>query len=171
MAIEVISGILDFSKGCIISNQDYLMKSYLSVITISDSIIHSIRVSQNHMRILTSNFTMNNIEIYNISTAEGGIFMTLAFESIFNAQNITYYDSYSILAQTSGSSQAFLNNITFRNITNANDLLKFRQCSKATISQIQIENWTTNTERIFLIDNSKQVLLSNISIQDYASTF
>ena len=127
MAIEVISGELEFNTNTIIFEQEYLIRSYLSIIIFRDSFIHSINVIQNHLKILTSNLTMENMEIHSISTTKEGIFINLAFQSIFTLQNITYYDSKSILAQTSGSSTAFLTNLTFINITEANDLLKFQQ--------------------------------------------
>ena len=124
-AIQVLFGAFKVSNSSNIHNQDVFLNSFASDIEMSDSGISDITVNEPSVELVSSTFSLTNMNFENIFNPNDNEFIFITFDSEFHGSNITYSDSSSILFNVL-SSKAFIDGISFNNINSSQRFLKMR---------------------------------------------
>jgi len=108
-SLGVTSGYLKISSGTIFTNQGSVLTSAYSTIFIDEAIVKDSTSSTNFFNFIESTFTIENLEIKNITTGNKVYFMNM-LSCIMNINNITFKDSSTVFLR------GLLSTITMTNI-------------------------------------------------------
>ena len=93
-AIKCISSSLSILNNSYISDEPYLIDSYLSIVNISESQIASIETNKEVIRVVSSNLTIDNTIFFNISSVNfSSQLITVSDGSNLSLTYVHYYDS------------------------------------------------------------------------------
>ena len=124
-AIQVLFGAFKVSNLSNIHDQDVFLNSFASDVEMSDSKISDITVDEPSIEMVSSNFSISNLDFENILNPNNNEFIFITFDSEFHGSNITYSNSSSILFNVL-SSKAFIDGISFNSINSSQRFLKMR---------------------------------------------
>ena len=79
-------------NNCSIQSQSYFMNGFLSTITIKDMLIKNVESDSNIFELSSSNVTISNMEVSNLSTTKSGQFILLTLDSEMVMTNLSYVD-------------------------------------------------------------------------------
>ena len=139
-ALQLISSSLQISGKSTISNQMYIVDSFLSTIkiqnsTIKDTLLFGTGINASASNITISNMFLSNISTFSLTTA----FIQAALESNLIMDSNVYINSSAPLLTLIRSEWA-ITNLNSSNIEAFSHFVKFHQVTNATLS-----NWILNT--------------------------
>ena len=169
-ALTSISGGLSINDGSKIHNQESFMESFISTVSLSNSNIYDIEVTRECLRILSSNITMNNMQIFSINNPNSSRFISIGFDSRFEANNITYSNSNSKLFEFNFIEFLSLKEVSFVNINTQNNLMTVFHCSEFLFEDLTLSNTTSENEAL-VIDYSSKTQIRDINVKDQKQLF
>ena len=164
-SIQCISGALEVSNHTYITDQPYLINSYLSTVTIDNSTIYDITSDGSIFALTDTVVTMSNIEAYNLHTAGTGNFIQLSFESEGAIANITYTNSTVKLIE-SLSSKLQITSLMSKNITLTGYLLSYTDCIDSVMHNVTIYDVNTTSNYLIYAARSSIDQITNMTVHD-----
>jgi hypothetical protein len=102
--MQWINGVILISNQTVITNQQHFISSYLSTLTISNSLISNITSQGSILSIAGSKVLFEELTVQNINENIHGIFMALSFGSSMVVTGLSYTDSTAKFADVLSSS-------------------------------------------------------------------
>ena len=114
---ELIDAKLSIQNGTIIYNQKSILKSFLTLIMIEDSVIYSMSIRDNWIRLAESTLNITNSKSYTISSYDNSNFIYADYKSTVNIYTFSYTNAsspflYSIKSQVTSDGLIISNCIT-----------------------------------------------------------
>ena len=148
-----------------ITNQPYLVSSYLSTVTIDNSTIYDITTDESIFSLTDTVVTINNIKAYNLHTTSVGDFIQLSFDSVANFAGINYANSSTKFVE-SLSSEFRLTNLLATNISLTQYLIDYTDCTGVTLQNVMIYDVNTTNSYLMYATRSSIDHITNLTIHD-----
>jgi hypothetical protein len=167
--IQLISGTVKFMNSVHVYDQPALIKAFTSSVIFEDSLISSINMIDTWIEVVTSNFEFSKMEIRNISNPEKYEFISVSSDSLISLSNVEYYDSNSVLFNVR-SSEAMIENIFMKNITNADHLFEFYDSSNVELKNFTVVNSSSSQDELIQIRKSKEFSFSQWTFENISQS-
>ena len=141
-------------NNCSIQSQSYFMNGFLSTITIKDMLIKNVESYSNIFELSSSNVTISNMEVSNLSTTKSGQFILLTLDSEMVMTNLSYVDWSMKLIRVYSSKSAILHSQVMNINTQNDQLMNFYLSKDASITNMTVSNITSQSSRIIDISYS-----------------
>jgi predicted outer membrane repeat protein len=160
---------LVIENNTIISNQEYLINSYISSIVIKDSEVHSIWNERRVIELSISNLTLSNMNITNIVAQNGASFIFALMENNVKVQNVLVKDSQVELLEIR-SSEITIDTLKFINVASERSLMRITNWREVKIDEISVQNWSSGSMNLFEINESKVEHINGVNVSDVQNT-
>ena len=130
------------------------MNGFLSTITIKDMLIKNVESYSNIFELSSSNVTISNMEVSNLSTTKSGQFILLTLDSEMVMTNLSYVDWSMKLIRVYSSKSAILHSQVMNINTQNDQLMNFYLSKDASITNMTVSNITSQSSRIIDISYS-----------------
>ena len=167
--MQCISGSLTITNDTYITNQPYLVNSYLSTVSLYNSTIYEITSDSNILMAVETNIELNGLMINGLYTNGLGKFVQASFGSEAIISN-TEYESSTMQFVEVLSSQIQLSNISVSNITSNQYIFDFIDCKNVELENIVINNVNTTKEYMIHTTSSTINQIKNMTVHDIDST-
>ena len=149
--IQTISASVIIDGGSIIENQEAVIDSFVSNVTIQNTKIQNCNIAGVSIQITASTLAYNNIYSQNISSKNPDLPMIqVSLDSIMNLFNVTY-DTWTAPLFNVLSSSANIMILTLNNTKVTNYLLKFEQTTNATINYLTVLSPSSTMNNIMFL--------------------
>ena len=164
-SMQCISGELEINNHTYITDQPYLLSSYLSTVTINNSIIHDIASDGSMFSLTDTAVTINSIEAYNLHTTGTGNFILLSFGSEAVISNITYTNSTTKFIE-SLSSKLQIISLMSNNIALSQYLISYTDCVNIVIQNLMIYDINSTYSYLIYATGSSIDQIMNMTVYD-----
>ena len=124
--IMIAFGVLEIKNSSYIHDQPALIESFTSILTIRDSEISNVEMITINIKVITSIFNFQNMNINNIRDPLNKNFIFIEFQCTLKAENIVFSDSNSVLF-TLFSSAVEIKQVRFKNNNNIPQFIKIQE--------------------------------------------
>jgi hypothetical protein len=163
--IQLIFASVKISNSSHIYSQSSIVKAFLSTITIENSTINDISMTESAIEGVSSTIEFSKMTINNITSSEQGSFIVISLNSHFIAKNVEYNSGNWGLFDLR-SSEIDVEDVQFDGVKEARFLFDVYDSEKATLDNITVSNSSSEETSLVKIRNSKNVSWSNISFSD-----
>ena len=162
-AFELIIANLIINGSSIVTDQDYLIYTIYSSLTLNDVYLTTTELSGNMFYIAESEIIADYVVIDNVTTTTSTDLFLIAY-STFDLAGINYIDSQLRLLQISFSSGS-ISYLSSSQISNTSYLLLFRESTDLYITHSTIQS-VNLTENVCQFSNSEITLIENMTLSD-----
>jgi hypothetical protein len=162
--IQLIFGSVKFINSTHVYEQDSLVDSFISSVVFESSIISSLNLTRNSIRIISSIFEFSKMDVSKINNPLKNQFIDISSESQVKMSNVEYKDSNSILLSLK-SSKASVSNMTIDNVKEANHLVELYDAFNVTISNFTSTNSSSSAENLIIVRKSKNIIMKDFRFE------
>ena len=166
---QLISASMSISSLTKISNTNSLISSFISNVTISNTIIDSISIIEQSISATSSNLVLQSVSISNVINPNNYNFIEVQLESNFQLLSWSFVNSTSNLLNIRDSSLV-INNFIFNNISSGLSEIVAVGWNQIDIENIVVAVSSTKTRLFFDISNSNNIILNKINITNIFDT-
>ena len=162
--IKCISSSIAILNNSYISDEPYMIDSYLSVVNISKSFIVDIKTSKEVIRIVSSNLTIDRTNIFGISSITSSPqLITLSDDSYFSMAYCHYHNSSLQFLRTVSSSVKIMKS-NFDDIELNGRLVVILNSNANAIDDVNITNTNTTSQSLVYASNSHFTIINKLSM-------
>lgn len=162
----MISSNLKIQNNTLIYNEGAIIDTFVSTLTVSDSIFHDLDTTFSVFTITSSTINASNMTFYDITATDNLAILTVTLDSVMNLNSIMFYNSLVPFA-TCLTSDAAISNVHLSNITSNAVVLNLKSLKSLTMESVMIDNvLNTFSSNAFIIDSSVGSLIKNVTIKN-----
>ena len=167
---QLISSSLSIENATDVQSQSYVVNSFQSNFTIQDIVIMNWQTDANIMTLSSSNFVVNNLTLFNITSLEAqSSVVTAQFQTVIAMDNVKYSNSSCIFIN-SDSSQLNMTNIEITSIALSSNLMSFSGWTNVMLANLSIYSLNLTSASAIYLTLSSFDLIQNVSISDIKTT-
>ena len=165
--IQLILSSLSIQDNSKINDQNVLFNIFISALSISNLQLINLK---NNIQMSSSNLTIQNTQIANVSNSVGTDFIFASLNSILTISSSAFSNSSSSFMKLRNS-QVNINNFTLSNVVSPSMLAQVVSSTKVDMSGINVANWSASNGIFFDFETSSNVSLSGFTGSQTKSWF
>ena len=168
-SIQCINGGVTITNNTYITSQSSFISSYLSQVSVNNSVVYDIVSDDIIFKMIESNLTVDDSTLTNLTTTQTGDVFSVSFDAITQVNNLTYSASNMRLI-TALSSTLSLVDIEVFDIFLTQHLISFVNCQSIAMQNIYIRNLNTTNSHLLSFSGSAIDRISNLTVYDISAT-
>ena len=168
-SIQLISSSLNIMNNTVVTTQPSFISSYLSELSISNSMMHQILTDDSIISATESNLILDSVTAHELTTLRRGVFVYLSSGSKASFTNTTYEDSSVELTKVLSSSLE-VSYMKASNLELQDDLMNFVDSDSISIQNAMIENVNSGNNYLMFISSSIVHSISNLTVKNINTT-
>ena len=165
--IQLILSSLSIQNNSKIYDQNVLFNIFISVLSISNLQLINL---QNNIQMSSSNLTIQNTQIKNVTNSAGTDFIFANLNSILTISSSAFSNSSSSFMNLRNS-QVSISNFTLSNVVSPSLLVQVVSSTKVGMSGINVANWSASNGIFFDFETSSNTSLSGFTGSQIKSWF
>ena len=150
-SIQCINGGVTITNNTYITSQSSFISSYLSQVSINNSVVYDIVSDAIIFTMIESNMTIDDSMFTNLTTTQTGDVLSVSFDAITEINNLTYSASNMRLI-TVLSSTLSVANIEVFDISLSQHLISFINCLSIAMHNVNIRNLNTTNSNLLSLN-------------------
>ncbi|CAI2367043.1 unnamed protein product [Moneuplotes crassus] len=167
---QVLQGNLNILNSTHIHDENLVLKSFLSTVTVENSQFSNVEYSISPLNILDSIFTMEHTQISGAQASSVEESFIIANSAKMSVNNVTYSDSNSQI-MISLSSHLEMNQIKIQNVSECPYLLSVVLCDWFYLANIEVQYSTPSEAVMVYVHDTANITLESINVSNTTSTF
>ena len=167
-SIQCINGGVTITNNTYITSQSSFISSYLSQVSINNSVVYDIVSDAIIFTMIESNMTIDDSMFTNLTTTQTGDVLSVSFDAITEINNLTYSASNMRLI-TVLSSTLSVANIEVFDISLSQHLISFINCLSISMQNVNIRNLNTTNSDLLSFSGSVINQISSMTVYDISA--
>ncbi|CAI2365727.1 unnamed protein product [Moneuplotes crassus] len=167
---QVLQGNLNILNSTHIHDENLVLKSFLSTVTVENSLFSNLEYSISPLNILDSTFTMEHTEIRGAQASSVEESFIIANSAKISENNVSYSDSNSQI-MTSLNSHLEMEQIKIQNVSECPYLLSVVLCDWFYLANIEVQYSTPSEAVMVYVHDTAHITFESISVSNMTSTF
>ena len=163
---EFINSNFAMQNGTVVYNQNSILKSFLTTITLNNIAIYSMIAGDNWFRLAQSTINMTNVFVHNISSYDSSNFVYADFSSIVYIKNTSYTNSLSPFLYAT-TSEVYSESLILNTCYTIREWILILSSPAVSLTNSNISDWSSNNSTSsFSILSSTVNSISNLTISN-----
>ena len=167
-SIQCINGGVTITNNTYITSQSSFISSYLSQVSINNSVVYDIVSDAIIFTMIESNMTIDDSMFTNLTTTQTGDVLSVSFDAITEINNLTYSASNMRLI-TVLSSTLSVANIEVFDISLSQHLISFINCLSISMQNVNIRNLNITNSDLLSFSGSVINQISSMTVYDISA--